>query len=113
MHPVKTLSFAPRSLQITVSAALLTILPVGTFVHEAPTGWSYPKACCSNQDCRQISQAEIWEGPQGYEIAGSGEVLPYSDGRLRESPDGEYHWCSMNGSDTGRTICLFVPPMGF
>ncbi len=35
------------------------------------------------------------------------------DARIKESPDGEFHWCSVGGSDAGATVCLFVPPRGF
>ena len=52
----------------------------------------------------------ISERPEGYVIKGTGEVVAYSDKRLKNSPDGEYHWCSVSGADDTRTICLFVPP---
>lgn len=81
--------------------------------HDAPSGWTYPKACCSDMDCRAVSAEAITESPDGYVVGQTGEVLPYSDGRLRDSPDGDYHWCSPGGSETGRTICLFVPPHSF
>ena len=43
----------------------------------------------------------------------TGEVLPYNDRRIRNSPDGEYHWCSKYGKDDTDTICLFVPQHAF
>ena len=46
-------------------------------------------------------------------IAGTGELIPYSDARVKDSPDGEYHWCSVAGKADGKTICLFVPPKAF
>ena len=52
------------------------------------------------------------EGPQSL-IKRTGEVVAYSDNRLKDSPDGEYHWCSVSGADDTRTICLFVPPHSF
>jgi hypothetical protein len=81
--------------------------------HEAPKGWSYPFSCCSGYDCREVSSKAIGEGPKGYVIKGTGEVVSYSDARLKNSPDGEYHWCSFEGADNTRTICLFVPPHSF
>lgn len=78
--------------------------------HDAPSGWTYPNSCCSNFDCRHVSFTAISERPQGYIINSTGEVLSYTDRRVRISPDGEYHWCSTAGDDHGRTICLFVPP---
>lgn len=81
--------------------------------HQAPVGWSYPWACCSNQDCQQAT-GNISERPNGYVVAATGEVIPYRDKRVKDSPDGEYHWCAHQaGLDAGRTICLFVPPKGY
>jgi hypothetical protein len=87
---------------------------------QAPLGWTYPLSCCSNYDCRQVTGTggpaggEVREGPDGYVIAGTGEVVPYRDKRVRRSPDGEFHWCAHQaGADAGRTICLFVPDRGF
>lgn len=78
-----------------------------------PLGWSYPAACCSGIDCRQVSARAISERPEGYVINTTGEVVAYSDRRVKHSPDGVYHWCSVAGAENGRTICLFVPPKGF
>ena len=55
----------------------------------------------------------ISERPQGYVINKTGEVVAYSDSRVKDSPDGVYHWCSVAGADDSKTICLFVPPKGF
>ena len=78
-----------------------------------PKGWSYPFSCCSGYDCREVNASVIGEKPEGYVIAGTGEVLPYSDTRIKDSPDGEYHWCSVAGKNDGKTICLFVPPKSY
>jgi hypothetical protein len=100
--------------------ALLCAVPLGTFpplraaAHDAPTGWSYPWSCCSNQDCRAVSHEAIEEGPDGYVVTVTGELVPYRDRRVKESPDGEFPWCAHKaGLDEGHTICLFVPPRGF
>jgi len=80
----------------------------------APLGWKYPWACCSNMDCEQVSQKAVSERPEGYVINSTGEVVGYQDKRVKQSPDGEYHWCAhRQGIDAGHTICLFVPPKGF
>jgi hypothetical protein len=80
------------------------------FAHQAPTGWTYPWACCHDMDCREVKATSIREGPKGYVIRSTGEVIPMTDSRIKNSPDGEYHWCSVAGRDNTRTICLFVPP---
>lgn len=82
--------------------------------HDAPTGWKYPFACCANYDCQEVPDASIVEGARGYEIRKTGELIPMSDKRVRQSPDGKFHWCAHQaGLDAGKTICLFVPPRSF
>jgi hypothetical protein len=95
------------------------LLASGAYAHQAtptaakPQGWSYPFSCCSGYDCREVADAAISERPEGYVINGTGEVLGYQDARIKDSPDGRWHWCSVAGADDGRTICLFVPPRSF
>jgi hypothetical protein len=104
---------------LALSGALL-LLAAPAFAHDAkpsaarPLGWSYPIACCAQYDCRTASAGEVQERPEGYVITDTGEVVPMTDKRVKESPDGEYHWCAHQGGfDAGRTICLFVPPRSF
>lgn len=80
--------------------------------HMAPSGWTYPSQCCSDRDCKLVHGRAITEGPDGYVIEGTGEVLSYTDPRLRNSPDGEFHVCKTPGSKSN-AICLFVPPRSF
>ncbi|QPC87492.1 hypothetical protein GA830_12600 [Mesorhizobium sp. NBSH29] len=93
-------------------ALVLSLTPVAR-AHEAPKGWKYPYSCCSGYDCREVTAKTIAERPEGYIIAGTGEIVGYHDARLRESPDGDYHWCSVAGASDSRTICLFVPPRSY
>lgn len=97
------------------------------FAHDAPTGWSYPFTCCSNYDCRSVtaSSRDMFGAPvpgvitepsatnPNYVINRTGEQIGPDDSRIRMSPDGDYHWCSVAGADDGRTIYLFVPPRAF
>ena len=77
-------------------------------------GWKYPWSCCSNQDCKALSDSGIGERKDGYVVNQTGEVVAYADKRVKDSPDGLYHWCAHPaGIDAGHTICLFVPPKGF
>ena len=77
-----------------------------------PQGWSYPFSCCSGIDCREVADQAIGEGPAGYVIERAAELVAYGDSRIKDSPDGVFHWCSVAGADDSRTICLFVPPRG-
>lgn len=81
-----------------------------------PNGWSYPLACCSGYDCREVTGGPgglVREHGNGYEIATTGEVIPQTDAKIKLSPDGQFHWCSKGGRDDSDTICLFVPPPMF
>lgn len=78
-----------------------------------PNGWTYPLACCSGIDCREVSDEAIIEGPTHYTIAATGEEIPYNSRKVRPSPDGLFHWCSVRGDPDTATICLFVPPRAY
>ncbi len=93
-------------------ALLLALLPIAAQAHDAPTGWSYDAICCHNRDCRPISSASVKEDSRGFTLP-TGETLAYKDTRIRESKDEQFHWCSVNGRDDGRTLCLYVPLRGF
>ncbi|RLP25389.1 hypothetical protein D8676_13260 [Mesorhizobium sp. YM1C-6-2] len=118
-RPVPRLSITGLLKPGIAAAILATGMSSLALAHDAkptaarPQGWSYPFSCCSGYDCREVSSKAISERPEGYVIKGTGEVVAYSDGRLKDSPDGEYHWCSVAGADDSRTICLFVPPRSY
>lgn len=78
-----------------------------------PHGWTYPFSCCSGYDCREVAENAIRERPEGYVIEGTGEVIAYTDSRIKNSPDGVFHWCSVAGANDGHTVCLFAPQRGF
>jgi hypothetical protein len=99
---------------LLIAAAVCLLYPWPADSHEAPTGWKYPWACCSNMDCRATKAGEVTERPEGYRIESTGEIVAYQDKRVKDSPDGMTHWCAHQaGIDAGQTICLFVPPKGF
>lgn len=114
---------AGRTSNVFLSCALAMLMLLASTLlsaaHDAkptaakPQGWSYPFQCCSGYDCREVSSRAISERPEGYVIAGTGEVVAYKDKRIKDSPDGEYHWCSVAGKNDSKTICLFVPPRSY
>jgi hypothetical protein len=117
LAPLLSRKIALSSLAFAAGVFMAAAMPAAA--HDAkptaakPQGWSYPFSCCSGYDCREVSARAISERPEGYVIQGTGEVVAYSDGRLKNSPDGEFHWCSVAGADDSRTICLFVPPRSY
>lgn len=99
-----------KLLLLVVVSTGLVVLAQNAMAHDAALGWKYPFECCSGIDCRMVSSERIEESTDGYVIDTTGEVIPYNDKRIRNSPDGMYHWCSREGKDTTPTLCLFVPP---
>lgn len=97
--------------------AVLTAAPAAA--HDAlptaaqPNGWAYPLSCCSGMDCHQVRDQAVVEGPRGYVIKLTGELITSRDSRIKDSPDGLFHQCTVGGEPTGRTICLFVPPRSY
>jgi hypothetical protein len=81
--------------------------------HDAPSGWAYDMACCSNHDCRP-ERSQVKATQQGWLITSTGEIIRYGDRRIHESKDGEFHRCLMQKGviGPGLTRCLYVPPMG-
>lgn len=105
--------FCSRPFPVRLLAAAMLTLPAPAFAHDATSGWTYPLACCSDFDCREVADDAIEEGPQGYVIKVTGEVVPMTSRKVRNSPDGVFHRCSVRGRDDGATICLFVPPRAY
>lgn len=111
--------------------ALLGLLTAATLIgasasilkanaHMAASGWSYPKACCDDRDCRQISGIRD-DGTDWSEISQEGEYyvwrssltgrvhkVPAGDRRVRASGDQWWHGRESLGS-TGYVLCLFQP----
>jgi len=77
-----------------------------------PLGWTYDYSCCSLKDCREVDDKAVKVDGQGYTIVATGEVILYSDTRIKRSRDEFYHWCSVAGEETSRTLCLYVPDRG-
>ena len=99
--------------RLAAGAFVLSLAPFPADAHDAKSGWAYPLACCSDYDCREVAEAEVLERPEGYVIKVTGEVIPMTSRKVRNSPDGQFHWCSVKGRDDGATICLFVPPRAY
>lgn len=98
----------------TIVAAAVTVLVLVAMIgyasaHDAPSGWSYPRDCCSAVDCYPVPESALRVTPDGLEVVETGEVLPYSSSKIKNSGDYEYHRCSAAGDPEMNTICVFVP----
>lgn len=100
-----------------------------TSVDGQPLGWKYPWACCSGMDCAPIRASSVQQLPEGYKVtlhkgdhpfATSDTPLvyeiPYSDKRIKDSPDGAYHICIRTpnaASGPLDLLCFYRGPEGF
>lgn len=102
--------------------AFLLIAAIGAaWAHQAPSGWQYDHACCSNRDCAPVPARMIRATPDGLRVAIPAgahpfvtgddlvEIVPYADPRLRPSGDGDHHACI---SPSRRVLCIYLPPGG-
>lgn len=102
-----------RTIALAACLAMLAGFGAGAAqAHDAPSGWTYPPGCCNRQDCRPVPATHVRETRAGWQIVPTGELVPFTDERIKNSPDGLFHWCNAGGSATGRTRCLYVPPSG-
>ena len=72
----------------------------------------YPPRCCSGADCRPIRMDDVELRPNGFFVKESGELIPYTDVRIRKTPPeggAHYHRCSVGGTPMGTTMCIYIP----
>jgi hypothetical protein len=103
----------PRT-AILLAAAVLALLVCEARSHE----W-YPRECCAGGDCYAISADEVEALPDGtWRIKATGEIFYGANAaqvhRVKFSPDGGFHRCSLNHDRKEPSICLFIPmPNGY
>ncbi|MDR6953831.1 hypothetical protein J2X65_003194 [Ancylobacter sp. 3268] len=95
-------------LAILTAAGVVAGVSIG-FAHEAPSGWEYPRDCCSAYDCYPVPAGALRFGPGGITVEATGETFPSRSTIVRPSGDGAFHRCSRAGDPAKPTICLFVP----
>lgn len=96
----------------------LALVAVGAYMlgtRAAPAHSFYEYMCCSDRDCRPIPFESVKITTEGY-IVPSGELVPFNSRKIRPTPaeDAEqrFHWCTVGGTETGHTLCLYVPQGG-
>lgn len=96
-----------RTVAICGAVALLLVLLVRAFAHNAPSGWTYPLHCCSDRDCHQLADDDVEILPTGWFIKSDNDFVPREKGE--PSPDGNYHVCRL---PSGHRLCFFYKPVG-
>ena len=92
--------------------AAIALCATSAGAHDAPTGWSFDPACCSNRDCGEVPTDWISEERDGVHIKPTGEIIGYGDKRIRQSPDGMTYWCRPPGAPNPKTICVYLGGKG-
>lgn len=101
------------AVRILVAAVMFVAAAItSAFSHEAPTGWSFDPMCCGSFDCYQVQDDAIGEGPDGYVVRETGEIIPYQSYRAKNSPDGLTYRCSVGGDPQAHTYCIYKPKGG-
>jgi hypothetical protein len=100
------------SLLILLSVALLMFVAVFDL---AQAHDFYPRDCCPNRDCYPVGESDLTPAAGGWRVEATGEVLPYTSTKVRQTPaeaDAPYHRCSSRGDRKATTYCIFVPGFG-
>lgn len=101
----------------TLAAVLLALamLCIGAVIAPALSHEWYPVVCCSDEDCFEVGPADVTATAEGWRIESSGEIVPFDDRRVRQTPPeaGQtFHVCHLGADITARALCLFVPEFG-
>lgn len=98
---------------------LLALAALSAAAHQSVTGWQYPEACCSNQDCAMVPMKSVTANTYGFYLkllpgqhpmAPDGGEWHIQRSAAKPSPDGEYHACI--GPKSRVLFCFFAPQMG-
>jgi hypothetical protein len=108
------------ALRVAFAAAWSLVAAGEALAHDAPSGWAYDPACCSNRDCAPIAADHVRVTAQGYAVSLPVGAHPMvrdgvvsrvvSYGATRPSGDGMFHACVLPGSQ--HLVCLYAPPGG-
>lgn len=87
-------------------ASALAIFPAPALAHS----W-YDGACCLELHCsRYLEQVE--ERRDGYWLPDFNVLIPYSDPKVRQSRDFDFHVCIFHDEAGPHVRCLYVPGRG-
>lgn len=99
----------------TLAIAAASVCAYALFVGDAKAHDWYDYSCCSDKDCRPIPFDAVQVTPEGYRVP-SGDVIPFASTKIKPTPaedtEQRFHWCTVAGTDTGHTLCLYVPQGG-
>jgi hypothetical protein len=116
-----SMTSAPLTLSAIVIAVISMVLVVPGDAHQAGSGWTYPPACCKDEDlggdCAAIPSSDVRKGTRGFSVTllpGDHHLatrshrffIPYGD--EIPSGDGNYHICLHPTEDN--LNCFFAPP---
>ncbi|RUW29679.1 hypothetical protein [Mesorhizobium sp. M1E.F.Ca.ET.041.01.1.1] len=98
-----------QPLRLFPAIALAAFLSAPAAAHQAPKGWQYDSSCCAGLDCYQAPAADVKETQYGHQLS-TGELIPYTDRRIKRSRDEFFHECKPGGDvNSQHSFCLYVP----
>ncbi len=89
-----------------ILAAILLLTASTAQAHDAPSGWAYEAACCSNMDCGPVPSEQVQDlGGGRYRYGG----LTFEGSAIRPSRDSKFHACiQVVPGMPRRPLCLYV-----
>ncbi len=110
---LKASFFLGLALVVIAGAIAFTLSIRPAHGHQAPMGWQYDIACCSDRDCRPLSRSEVntirrAADQSGYlaDIEGFSEPVLFAADKIKPSKDEYFHGC-VGASGIG--YCLYIP----
>lgn len=91
-------------------AAALAVLLIGIAVASAHSFYDWD--CCSDRDCGPVAEGTVVETQGGYRVLLTGQFIDRDSPKVRMSPDGRWHLCTLGGNPGGAVLCLYVPGRG-
>jgi hypothetical protein len=93
-----------------VLAAALGILLIGVVLASAHSFYDWD--CCSDRDCQPVAEGMVAEESGGYRVLLTNQFIDRNSPKVRMSPDGRWHVCTLGGNLGGSVLCLYVPGRG-
>lgn len=72
----------------------------------------YDPECCRDRDCAPLADGAVVEDAAGFLIVATGRRIDRDSPKVRLSPDGRWHLCTLGGEPGGTVLCLYVPGRG-
>ena len=92
--------------------AALGLLLIAAAIGTARGHSFYDLDCCHDRDCAPVADGAVVEDAAGFLVVATGQRVDRGSPKVRLSPDGRWHLCTLGGVPDGAILCLYVPGRG-